>query len=194
LLLILASGSPARQTMLRDAGLKCFAIPADLDEAAIKRSFTGNATELALALASAKATMVAKTYPDALVIGADQLLVCGEEKFDKPADMAQAAAQLRFLSGRTHTLLTAVCVHKGENQLWAHVDQARLTMRPLSEEFIGQYLKTEGAAVLGCVGAYRLEGLGAQLFSSVEGDFFTVLGLNLLPLLGFLREAGALPS
>lgn len=194
MLLILASGSPARQTLLRDAGLKCFAIPADLDEAEIKRSFTGDATELALALASAKAAMVAKTYPDALVIGADQLLVCGEEKFDKPADMVQAATQLRFLSGRTHTLVTAVCVHKGENQLWAHVDRARLTMRPLSEEFIGQYLKTEGAAVLGCVGAYRLEGLGAQLFSSVEGDFFTILGLNLLPLLGFLRETGALPS
>jgi septum formation protein len=180
--------------MLRDAGLKCFAIPADLDEAAIKRNFTGIVTELALTLASAKAAMVAKTCPDALVIGADQLLVCGEQKLDKPADMAQAAAQLRFLSGRTHTLVTAVCVHKGEDQLWAHVDQARLTMRPLSEAFIGQYLKTEGMAVLGCVGAYRLEGQGAQLFSSVEGDFFTVLGLNLLPLLGFLREAGALPT
>ena len=194
MLLILASASPARQTMLRNAGLKCFAIPADLDEAAIKRSFTGDATALALALASAKAAMVAKTYPDALVIGADQLLVCGEEKFDKPADMAHAAVQLRFLSGRTHTLVTAVCVHKGEAQTWAHTDQARLTMRPLSDVFIAQYLKTEGAAVLGCGGAYRLEGPGAQLFAYIEGDFFTILGLNLLPLLGFLREAGALPS
>jgi septum formation protein len=194
LLLILASASPARQTMLRDAGLKCFAIPAGLDEAAIKRSFTGDAGGLALALASAKAAMVAKTYPHALVIGADQLLVCGEEKFDKPADMTQAAAQLRFLSGRTHTLVTSVCVHKGESRIWAHTDQARLTMRPLSDAFIAQYLKTEGAAVLGCVGTYRLEGLGAQLFASIAGDFFTILGLNLLPLLGFLREAGALPS
>jgi len=147
-----------------------------------------------LALASAKAAMVAAPNPDALVIGADQLLVCEGQKFDKPVDLADAARHLRRLSGRTHTLVTAVCVHQADACIWSNVAEARLTMRPLSEAFIAQYLAAEGEAVCGSVGAYRLEGLGAQLFSAVEGDFFTVLGLNLLPLLGFLREAGVLAA
>lgn len=187
---ILASGSAARQTMLRNAGVACRAIPAALDEAAFKRRFTGDAQALALALAAAKAAMVAADYPDAMVIGADQLLVCEGEQFDKPADTAQAAAHLRFLSGRTHTLVTAVCVRKAGELVWSHVAEARLTMRNLSDEFIAHYLQAEGEAVLGCVGAYRLEGLGSQLFAATEGDFFTILGLNLLPLLAFLRAAG----
>jgi len=193
-LLILASASPARQTLLRHAGLKCFAMPAAVDEAALKRDFTGDAPSLALHLASAKASEVAAEYPQALVIGADQLLVCEGRQFDKPATLAQAGEQLRLLSGRTHTLVTAVCVHQGGALVWSNVAQARLTLRPLSEPFIAQYLASEGEALTGCVGAYRLEGLGAQLFTSVEGDFFTILGLNLLPLLGYLREAGAIPA
>jgi septum formation protein len=192
--MILASGSPARQSLLRDAGLKFFAMPPGVDEVALKRDFNGEPAELALALASAKAAMVAACDAEALVIGADQLLVCEGQKFDKPVDMADAARHLRRLSGRTHTLVTAVCVHRGDDCVWSNVAEARLTMRPLSEAFIAQYLEEEGAAVCGCVGAYRLEGRGAQLFSAVEGDFFTVLGLNLLPLLGFLRAAGALPA
>jgi septum formation protein len=190
--LILASSSPARQAMLRQAGLKCFAIPADIDEGAVKAAFRGDAASLALALAKAKAAVIAESYPSALVIGADQLLVCDGERFDKAASLAEAAAQLRRLSGRTHTLITAVCVQQGEAAAWSNVAQARLTVRPLSEEFIAQYLQAEGEALLGCVGAYRLEGLGAQLFETIEGDFFTILGLNLLPLLGFLRGAGVL--
>jgi septum formation protein len=192
--LILASGSPARQTLLRDAGLKFFAIPPDVDEAALKSAFAGEPAELALVLASAKAAMVATHYPDALVIGADQILICDGQKFDKPADLADAAQHLRRLNGRTHTLVTAVCVHQGNACVWSNVGRAVLTMRPLSEAFIAQYLAAEGEAVCGCVGAYRLEGRGAQLFSAVEGDFFTVLGLNLLPLLGFLRAAGAVAA
>jgi septum formation protein len=192
--LILASGSQARQTLLRDAGVKCFAMPPDVDEAALKRDFHGTPEELALALASAKAAMIAACDKQKLVIGADQLLVCEGQKFDKPVDLADAAQHLRHLSGRTHTLVTAVCVHQGDVCLWSNVAQASLTMRPLSEAFIAQYLAEEGEAVLGCVGAYRLEGRGAQLFAAVEGDFFTVLGLNLLPLLGFLRAAGVLPA
>jgi septum formation protein len=192
--LILASGSQARQSLLRDAGVKCFAMPPDVDEAALKRDFRGTPEELALALASAKAAMIAACDKQALVIGADQLLVCEGQKFDKPVDLADAAQHLQHLRGRTHTLVTAVCVHQGDTCLWSNVAQARLTMRPLSDSFIAQYLEEEGAAGLGCVGAYRLEGRGAQLFSAVEGDFFTVLGLNLLPLLGYLRAAGVLPA
>ena len=192
--LILASGSQARQTMLRQVGVKCFTIPADLDEAAVKQGGTDDSPALALALASAKAARVAENYPRALVIGADQLLVCDGRRFDKPAGLAQAAEHLQFLSGRAHTLVTAVSVHRGAAQAWSHVAQARLTMRPLSEAFIAQYLEAEGEGVCAAVGAYQLEGRGAQLFSQIEGDFFTILGLPLLPLLGFLRAAGELPA
>ena len=178
--------------MLRNAGLKCFAIPADLDEAAIKRGFTGQPGALALALAEAKAGMVAQAYPDALVIGADQLLVCDGRYFDKPEGLAEAAAHLRDLRGRTHRLVTATCVYRGGSCAWSHVAEAQLTMRSLSEAFLVSYLAAEGEAVCGSVGAYRLEGLGSQLFERIEGDFFTILGLNLLPLQGFLRAAGAL--
>ncbi|HYP63162.1 MAG TPA: Maf family protein, partial [Acidocella sp.] len=120
------------------------------------------------------------------------LLVCDAKIFDKPVDLSEAAAHLRLLSGQVHELVTAVCVMRGEAALWRHVETVRLTMRPLSEAFISRYLKAEGSRILGCVGGYRLEGWGAQLFERVEGDYFTVLGLPLLPLLGFLRESGAL--
>ncbi|WP_284259625.1 Maf family protein [Acidocella aquatica] len=190
--LILASGSPARQAMLRQAGLICRAVKPDVDESAVKRGFVGEVPALALTLAAAKAMRVAQDEPGALVIGADQVLVCEGEIFAKPGDMADAAAQLRRLRGRTHTLVTAVCVCQGAGMVWSDVAQARLSMRAISDEFIAGYLRAEGEAVLGCVGVYRLEGLGAQLFSAIEGDFFTILGLNLLPLLGFLREAGAI--
>jgi septum formation protein len=178
--------------MLRQAGLKCFAIPADLDEAAIKQGFTGPPGALALALAEAKAGMVAKAYPGALVIGADQLLVCEGRYFDKPEGLAEAAAHLRHLSGRTHRLVTATCVYRDGACAWSHIAEAHLTMRRLSEDFLTSYLAAEGQAICASVGAYRLEGLGSQLFERIEGDFFTILGLNLLPLLGFLRASGAL--
>jgi septum formation protein len=194
-MIILASGSPARRTLLQQAGVKCFAMPADLDEAALKASLPAQEpAALALALAAAKAEMISSTAPEALVIGADQLLVCEGRRFDKPRDQAEAAAHLRFLAGRTHTLVTAICVHRAGAKIWSNVAEARLTMRPISDAFIEAYLDAEGEAVLGCVGVYRLEGRGAQLFTHTDGDFFTILGLNLLPLLGFLREAGALPG
>jgi septum formation protein len=180
--------------MLRHAGLKFFALPADVDEAAVKAGFEGEPAALAVALAGAKANAVAPHYPGSLVIGADQLLVCEGQYFDKPRNMEEAAAHLRRLSGREHRLVTAACVHEGEREVWRDVAEVRLRMRVLSEAFIGQYLAAEDQAVLGSVGAYRLEGLGAQLFEAVEGDYFTVLGLNLLPLLGFLRAAGALAA
>lgn len=192
--LILASGSAARREMLRRAGLAFTAQPAGVDEAALKRGFTGPPDALAQSLAEAKARAVSAAHPAALVLGADQILVCNGTVFDKPADLATAAAQLRRLSGQVHQLVTAACVVQGGAVAWSHVEQATLEMRALSEDFIARYLAAEGEAVLGCVGAYRLEGLGAQLFHRVEGDYFTILGLSLLPLLGFLRAAGALEA
>jgi septum formation protein len=194
-MIILASGSAARRTLLQQAGVKCLAMPADVDEAALKASLPAlEPAALALALAAAKAAAVSPSAPSALVIGADQLLVCEGRRFDKPRDHEEAVRHLRFLSGRTHTLVTAVCVLRAGETLWSDVAQARLTMRPLSDAFVDSYLAAEGAEVLGSVGVYRLEGHGAQLFTQIEGDFFTILGLNLLPLLGFLREAGALAA
>jgi septum formation protein len=190
--LILASTSAARQEMFRNAGIAALFIPSGVDEAALKAGFTGPPPVLALALAEAKARAVAQAHPAAIVIGADQLLVCDGNIFDKPSDLAEAATHLRALSRRVHELITAVCVLQGDTVLWTHVESARLTIRPLSEAFIASYLAAEGCQILGCVGAYRLEGLGAQLFEHVEGDYFTILGLPLLPLLGFLRGLGAL--
>lgn len=194
-MIILASGSAARRVLLRQAGVECLVMPGDVDEAALKDSLpTLEPGALAHALAAAKAACVSSRVPTALVIGADQLLVCDGQRFDKPHDMQEAARHLHFLSGRTHTLVTAVCVYRAGEPVWRHVAEARLTMRPLSERFVADYLAAEGADVLGSVGVYRLEGRGAQLFTRIEGDFFTILGLNLLPLLAFLREAGALPG
>ncbi|MGO9816598.1 MAG: Maf family protein [Acidocella sp.] len=192
--LILASTSAARQAMLRQAGLDFAAIPSGVDEAALKQGFAGTPEELALALAAAKARAVGASHPGALVLGADQLLVCDGAVFDKPADLDEAAAHLRRLSGRTHQLVTAACVVTGGEIAWSHVERATLSVRELSEAFIARYLAAEGKEVLGCVGAYRLEGLGAQLFTRIEGDHFTILGLSLLPLLGFLRGAGVLAA
>lgn len=195
--LILASASPARRAMLGAAGVNVQAQASGVDEAALKAGFGGMAgpemgRALALALAQAKASAVARAQDTAIVIGADQLLLCEGKIFDKPENLAEAVIHLRALSGRTHELVTAVCAVQGDALLWTHIETAKLTMRPLSEAFIAQYLAAEGDKILGCVGAYRLEGLGAQLFERIEGDYFTVLGLPLLALLGFLRKTGVL--
>jgi septum formation protein len=181
--------------MLRQAGLTFEAIPAFIDEAAVKA--TAKAAQwdphtLALTLAEQKALPISQKFPNALVIGADQLLLCGNDWFDKPQDTAAAANHLTRLSGRTHQLVTAVCVYQNGVMAWQHIATPTLTMRPLSQPFIANYLAAEGDAVLTSVGAYRLEGLGSQLFDHIEGDFFTILGLPLLALLGYLRQAGAL--
>jgi septum formation protein len=149
---------------------------------------------VAQALAQAKALAVGKTRPDALVIGADQMLVCGENWYDKPGDLGAARRQLKSLSGKTHQLLTAVVVVQGDRVLWQHLAQAALTMRSFGQEFLETYLQQAGPAILSSVGAYQLEGLGAQLFERIEGDHFTILGLPLLPLLGYLRNAGVMTS
>ncbi|WP_114395473.1 Maf family protein [Oleisolibacter albus] len=194
---ILASGSVTRRHMLEAAGLAVRVETAAVDEDEVKHSCRAGGMPpeaVAEALAELKAAKVARRHPDAYVIGADQMLECEGDWFDKPGDRAGAAAQLRRLSGRRHRLISAAVVFHGGERVWHTVDQAILTMRPLSDAFLDRYLDAAGDAVCGSVGAYHLEGLGAQLFSQVRGDHFTILGLPLLPLLGFLRARGVLPD
>jgi septum formation protein len=195
--LILASASVARRAVLAGAGLRFTVRPAAIDEAAVKRAARAaalDATAAALLLADAKAAEIARQHPQALVIGADQILVCDGTWYDKPEDLPGARRQLLALRGRTHVLATAVVCRMarptGEPLLWQHTAQPRLTMRAFSEAFLDAYLAMEGAQVLGSVGAYRLEGPGVQLFARVEGDHASILGLPLLALLEFLRDVG----
>ena len=191
--MVLASQAAVRAAMLRAAGLSFEVRPARVDEGAIKSAMRaddpdGRAT--AQALASLKAQRVSAKEPGAFVIGADQLLVCGAEWFDKPVDRDDARAQLRRLRGRSHTLVTAVSVVRDEAELWSEVACPELTMRPFSDAFLERYLERAGNAVLACVGGYEAEGLGGQLLAEIRGDWFAVLGLPLLPLLAFLRGHG----
>ena len=193
--LILASASKARRAVLEGAGLRFETRVAGVDEDAIKQAAQAegiSADEAALILADAKAERVARAAPDALVIGADQLLVCDGAWFDKPPDMTAARAHLQRLRGRRHELVTALVCHRAGQRIWQHVAKPRLTMRDFSDAFLEAYLAAEGEALLSSVGAYRLEGHGAQLFDRIEGDQPAILGMPLLPLLGFLREHGVL--
>lgn len=195
--LILASASTARKRLLADAGVVAETDPADIDESAIKEECrrTGcSSNECATRLAAAKARAVAARHRGRLVLGADQLLDCDGEWFDKPRDRAEVRDQLRRLRGRSHELVTAATVIRDEERLWRAVEQPRVTMRDFSDAFLDQYLDAMGERVLKTVGGYELEGLGAQLMERVEGDYFSILGLPLLPLLQFLRDAGALAA
>lgn len=190
--LILASGSASRRALLTAAGLQFEVRPAGVDEAAVKRMARAegaDATVAALRLAELKAQAVATQEPDAIVIGADQMLVCDGVWFDKPESMAAAREQLLALRGRAHVLVTAMVCHRGGSRLWSHIATPALTMRRFSDAFLDAYLTTEGWAVTTTVGAYRLEGLGVHLFAEIAGDHSAILGLPLLPLLAFLREA-----
>lgn len=191
--LVLASRSPTRAALLRNAGVAFETDAAAVDEAEVKAALAAEGAsprDIALALAELKARRVSRSHPGALVIGADQLLDCGGRLFDKPGGPAAARRDLLALRGRAHSQISAVCVASDEAILWRHAEAARLVMRPFSDAFLEAYLEAAGDEIYGCVGAYRLEGLGAQLFSRIEGDYFTVLGLPLLPLLAFLREHG----
>jgi septum formation protein len=193
--IILASASMARAGLLRSAGIEFTAEPAAIDESAFKSKARGRGDSAivgASALATEKACAISRRHPEALVIGADQILAAGKEWFDKPANLAEADAQLRALRGRTHQLATAVCVALGGEPLWRAASAPELRMRKFSDAFLEGYIAAEGEALLGSVGGYRLEGTGVQLFLGVSGDYFAVLGLPLIELLGFLRERGVL--
>ncbi len=191
--LVLASASRIRRTLLENAGLAVVVDPAHVDEQTIKAEMHGrgaSAEDVAVALATRKAAAVATRHAEALVIGADQMLDAGGAWFDKPVDRAAAARQLAALAGRDHRLISAAAVIDRGRDVWQAAESVTLHMRPLSTAFIEHYLDRVGPAALQSVGAYQLEGLGAQLFTRVEGDYFTVLGLPLLPLLAFLRTHG----
>ncbi|PGH54892.1 septum formation protein Maf [Azospirillum palustre] len=191
--LVLASGSRTRAAMLEQAGVPAILDRPLVDEDEVKAAGRAEgvpADAVAEALAELKAQRITRRHPGALVVGADQMLDCEGRWFDKPADRAAARAQLLDLRGQTHQLVSCAVVVRDGERMWHKTDSARLTMRNFSEAFLDDYLDRVGDDVLHSVGAYQLEGLGAQLFHRVEGDFFTILGLPLLPLLGFLRVHG----
>jgi septum formation protein len=193
--LILASASAPRRALLTAAGLTFTVQPADIDEAELKRAARSAgvaAQEAALQLADAKAQRVARCNLEALVIGADQILVCDGAWFDKPENVAAARAQLRALRGRSHVLATAVVCWQRGQRVWHHSAEPLLSMREFTDDFLETYLAVEGDSVTSTVGSYRLEGRGVQLFARVEGEQSAVLGLPLLVLLEFLRQSGVL--
>lgn len=194
--LILASRSPARRAMLAGAGLGFVVQDAGVDEDAIKARMAGaDGPRLALELAAAKALAVSRLQPEAWVLGSDQTLDFDGERVSKAATLEQARTRLSAMRGRTHQLHAAAALAREGEVVWSGLDTARMTMRDFSDAFLDAYLASEDeAALLACVGSYRLEGLGAQLFERVEGDYFTVLGLPLWPVLDALRRAGAIPS
>lgn len=194
-MIILASGSATRQSMLRSAGVTFQVQVLPVDEAGIKSAMaqeTDNPARVAETLAEMKAQRVSLKTPGALVVGADQMLDCDGVWFDKPASRDDAVRQLRRLRAKTHRLTSSVVAVRDGRRIWHHTDSAKLTMRNFSDTFLDRYLDQAGDGVLSSVGAYQLEGLGAQLFMLVDGDHFTILGLPLLALLDFLRENGEL--
>lgn len=195
--LILASGSATRAALLTQAGLLFERRAPEVDERAVEATLSDSgvsADDIALVLAEVKATEVSARHPGALVIGADQTLALGEERFHKPADMEAARRQLLALAGRTHQLHSAVVVARDGEVLFRAVDTADLTMRSYTPAFVGHYLAVVGDRALTSVGAYQVEGYGIQLFEAIDGDHFTILGLPLLPLLEFLRDRGIIET
>lgn len=191
--IILASGSAGRQAILRNAGIPFEAVPADIDERAVEAPLRGaglSPEDNALVLAEAKALDVSSRYAGRLVLGCDQVLSFGDEVLHKPVDMETARRQLLKLSDTTHHLNSALTLVRDGEAIWRHVSTAAMTIRPLSPKFIGAYLADIGGAALKSVGAYQIEGPGIQLFEKIKGDFFTIVGLPLLPLLKELRSLG----
>ncbi len=194
--LILASRSEARLRLLRAAGVAVDPVPALVDEGLVRESLRAEGVvveDAAVALAELKAAFVARQAPPAaIVLGADQLLELDGAWLEQPQDEAAARRQLLALRGRRHRLVSAAVGFRGGSRVWHHVDSARLEVREFTDAFLDAYVAAAGGAVLGCVGAYQLEGRGAQLMARVEGDHFTVQGLPLLPVLAFLRDQGVL--
>jgi len=195
--LILASQSASRRAMLDAAGVSYTAEPAHVDEAALKTALLAEGSApraIADALAELKALKISRIAPGALVVGSDSVVSLGGRLFDKPESREQAAEHLTAFSGQEMKLSSAVVVAEGGTPVWRHVEEARLLVRPLSTHFINTYLDAEWPAVRQCVGVFRIEGPGVQLFAQIRGDHFTILGMPLLPLLGYLRTRGVLPS
>lgn len=193
--LILASGSAARRSMLQAAGVSFQVVPANVNENELRAGFaTASPAEIARLLARAKAEEVSRRHPNALVIGGDQVLARDGEIYTKAADATEARRALRSLAGRVHQLHSAVAVARHGSADWDCTRSASLAMRDFSDGFLDAYLAKAGEAVCRSVGAYELEGLGMQLFESIDGDYFTILGMPLLPLLAELRNRGILQS
>ncbi len=196
MMLILASQSASRRAMLDAAAVPHEAMSPGLDEDALKiglRQEGISARNLADALAEAKALRISQRYPRDLVLGCDSTLAFDDgSMIDKAPDLETLKAQLRQLSGKTHSLFSAAVICEGGRPVWRHVDRAKMTMRPLSDAFIADYVDAEADDILWCVGGYKVEGRGAHLFSKIEGSQFTVMGLPLLPLLDYLRTRGLL--
>jgi septum formation protein len=191
--LVLASRSESRRAVLASAGISVEVLPADIDERALEAQAGLNSPgQIALLLARAKACAVAVKLPGRLVLGADQTLALADRLFTKPADQAAARKQLKSLRGCTHELHSAVVLARGPDIMFAHCEIARLTMRDFSDRFLESYIETAGPAVTASVGGYQVEGIGIQLFSRIDGDHFTILGLPLLQLLQYLRREGCL--
>ena len=193
--LVLASQSGSRKAMLEAAGVPFEAVPAAIDERAFEAELDGAApAAIALALARAKALAVSAAYPGRLVLGSDSLVSVAGRRFDKPASREDAAEHLRFFSGQAMELHSAAALARDDTVLWDHAALASLKVRALSERFITSYLGHEWPMVGACVGVFRIEARGVQLFESIAGDHFTVLGMPLLPVLGALRDLGELAS
>ena len=191
--LILASASAIRRTMLENAGVEFETVAASIDES-IEKDRQLEPDALATALAQRKALSVSGRHPDRWVIGSDSVVSVGDRLFDKPRNRDEAAEHLRFFSGKTLVLTSAVALAHNDAIPWSFSDSAELHVRPLPEDFIQSYLDAEWPEVGYCVGVFRLEGRGVQLFDSIDGSFFTILGMPLLPLLGALRQRGLIQS
>ena len=193
--LVLASGSHSRKTLLTAAGLAYHADPADLDEDALMarlKADGADAQAVASELAAQKALHVSRRHPGKLVLGGDSVIAFGDRLLSKCATLEEARALLRQLSGHAHLLVSAAALARDDKILWRHASPCHMQVRELDDAFLDDYLKREGTALLSSVGCYRFEGLGAQLFEKVEGDYFSVLGLPLLPVLAALRREGEL--
>ena len=194
--IILASGSASRRALLAGAGVEAQSIKPNVDEDSAKNAMRAEGVKVrdqAMQLAEMKSLKVSRMHPG-LVIGGDQMLNLDGEAFDKPKDLTGAKAHLEALSGKAHYLETAIVIAENGEFVWRHLARPKLTVRVLSDGFIDAYIKTCGEALLSTVGAYQLEGPGAQIFSKIEGDYFSILGLPLLPLLDYLRVRNVLPS
>ena len=191
--IVLASKSKTRSDLLKNAGVDFICIASNIDERSVEEPLVSNGIapdEIALALAEAKALSIGNQNCDELILGCDQTLGLGKNRFHKPENMIDAKHQLLDLSGKTHQLNSAIVIVQNQIVVWRHVSIARMQMRILSDEFIDSYIEQAGSQIIDSVGGYQLENTGAQLFEEIQGDYFTVLGLPLLPLLGQLRKMG----